>query len=238
MNFLDLTFPGPASNLAQDDAMLDQCDAAGRDGEEVLRLWEPEDYFVVLGYANRADSEVDLAACAEKNIPVFRRCSGGGTVLLGPGCLNYSLCLRIDESETATVTGANRKVMERHRQLFQKALSREIRIQGHTDLTADDLKFSGNAQRRRRSFLLFHGTFLLGMNLAAMSGILKMPGQQPGYRRGRPHQDFLTNAEVPADEVRSLLQQHWQASTRLMNPPEVGNLVTTKYSRDDWNRKF
>lgn len=238
MNFLDLTFAGPASNLAMDEALLDQCEGAGREGEEVLRLWEPQDYFVVLGYANRAASEVDLGVCAEKNIRVFRRCSGGGTVLQGPGCLNYTLCLRIDEGETATVTGANRKVMERHRRLMQKALSREVRIQGHTDLTLGDLKFSGNAQRRRRSFLLFHGTFLLGMDLSLMAGILRMPSQAPDYRRGRLHRDFVANAALPANKVKSLLQQEWQASTPLVNPPVIEKLVMEKYARDDWNLKF
>src|SRR5690242_14068944 len=96
MKHLDLTLPSPAENLAADEALLDQCEA-GAEGE-ILRFWEPREAFVVLGYANRAALEVDLPACQAHQIGVFRRCSGGGTVLQGPGCLNYSVILRIPES--------------------------------------------------------------------------------------------------------------------------------------------
>ena len=44
-----------------------------------------------------------------------------------------------------------------------------IQVQGHTDLTVDGLKFSGNSQRRRRKFLLFHGTFLLKFDLTLVT---------------------------------------------------------------------
>lgn len=237
MKFLDLTLAGAASNLALDEALLDHCEAGGGGADEILRVWEPEDYFVVLGYANRLAAEVDLATCAEKKIPIFRRCSGGGTVLQGPGCLNYSLCLRIGDGDTGTVTGTNRLVMERHCRAFQSMLSGEVKVQGHTDLTRGDLKFSGNAQRRRRSFLIFHGTFLLRMDLSAITGVLKMPTQQPEYRRHRSHADFLTNLELPVARVKNLLRNEWQAGELLEAPPSVEALVGEKYSREEWNRK-
>ena len=95
MKLLDLTLPSPAENLACDEALLDACDENG--GEEILRFWEAREPFVVVGYANKVATEVNLDACAAKKLPVFRRCSGGGTVLQGPGCLNYALILRITD---------------------------------------------------------------------------------------------------------------------------------------------
>src|SRR3989442_6260317 len=94
VKYLDLTLPTHAENLACDEALLDWCDE--RDGPEVLRFWEPRQHFVVVGYGNRVEREVNVAACHELSIPVLRRCSGGGTVLQGPGCLDYSLILPID----------------------------------------------------------------------------------------------------------------------------------------------
>src|SRR5689334_4969218 len=91
MNWLDLTLSSPSLNLALDEALLDQCEEGSSD--EVLRFWEPREPFVVLGYSNKVLSEVNLSYCRENNIPVLRRTSGGGTVLQGPGCLNYSLVL-------------------------------------------------------------------------------------------------------------------------------------------------
>ena len=58
MNYLDLTLPTPAENLAADEALLDQCEAA-RAGA-VLRFWEPREHFVVVGYSNKVRTEVNL----------------------------------------------------------------------------------------------------------------------------------------------------------------------------------
>src|SRR4051794_13957499 len=91
MHLLDLTLPTAATNLALDEALLLEADA-GRGGE-VLRLWEWPTPAVVLGAGCRLAEDVDEAACARDGVPVLRRSSGGGTVLLGAGCLCYSLVL-------------------------------------------------------------------------------------------------------------------------------------------------
>ena len=90
VNLLDLTLSTPAENLAADEALLDEREATA--GEPVLRLWESPEHFVVVGYSNRVGTEVNEPACRARGIPILRRCSGGGTVLQGPGCLNYALC--------------------------------------------------------------------------------------------------------------------------------------------------
>src|ERR1700749_2064132 len=88
--------PEPAAQLAADEALLDWCEAGH--GGEVMTLWEPAATFVVVGYANKVAAEVNLAACAARAVPIFRRCTGGGTVVQMSGGLNYSLILRIDEN--------------------------------------------------------------------------------------------------------------------------------------------
>ena len=120
MHLLDSTFPLPEENLACDEALLD---AAEEDGAaEILRFWEPAKPFVVLGYSNKISTEVDTAACDSLRIPVFRRPSGGGTVLQGPGCLNYSLILEIKPGPLSTLTATNHFIMERNRDAVQRAL--------------------------------------------------------------------------------------------------------------------
>src|SRR5262245_61180745 len=86
MNLLDLTLPTPAENLACDEALLDAAEAG--ESDEVLRFWEPKQLFVVVGYANKVVTEVNVSACESCGVPILRRCSGGGTVLQGLGCLN------------------------------------------------------------------------------------------------------------------------------------------------------
>jgi lipoate---protein ligase len=247
MKHLDLTLPSPAENLACDEALLDMCDGNGR--EEILRFWEAREPFVVVGYANKIATEVNVAACAAKGIPIFRRCSGGGTVLQGRGCLNYALILRItDDGPCRTITSANEFNMERNRAaieaLFLKSeignRKSEISIRGHTDLALDGRKFSGNSQRRKKNFLLFHGTFLLNFDLALVGEFLRIPSLQPGYRVGRSHDDFLVNLNLPAHQVKAALRKAWSATEEFksFSNPEVQKLAAQKYSTDAWNLKL
>ena len=127
MKLLDLTLPSPVENLACDEALLDWCENGK--GEEVLRFWEPREHFVVVGYANKIANEVNVAACEKRDIPILRRCSGGGTVLQGPGCLNYALVLRItDDGPLRNISSANQFIMERNRAAIE-SLFRTFNLQ-------------------------------------------------------------------------------------------------------------
>ena len=238
MKYFDFTFPTPAENLAGDEALMDLCEN-GLEGE-ILRFWEPKAPFIVLGYANQAAREVNLEACKKEGIPVFRRCSGGGTVVQGPGCLNYSLILRMDDGPLRSITGTNKFIIERHGAALEPLLKAGVQIQGHTDLALENLKFSGNAQRRLRNRLIFHGTFLLNFDVSLVEKLLPMPSKQPCYRENRSHTDFLTNLKLPAADVKSALRRIWNAEQMLTNIPtdKIRELVSARYSRDKWNLKF
>jgi len=237
MKCLDLTLPAPSANLACDEALLDACEDSP--GAEMLRFWEPRQYFVVLGYGNRAELEVNLAACREGNIGVYRRCSGGGTVLQGPGCLNYSLILNIaGDPALRSIGSANRHIMERQRQALAGVLGREVSVAGITDLTLGGQKFCGNAQRRKRRALLFHGAFLLRFNIALMQEFLPMPSRHPDYRQGRPHGQFLTNLDVPAAVIKGALREAWLAGESCQVPPAIPPGLERKYAGEEWNMKF
>jgi lipoate---protein ligase len=240
MTLLDLTLPSPAENLALDEALLDAAEAG--DGGEVLRFWESPTPFVVVGYANKIASEVNIAACEARGIPILRRCSGGGTVVQGSGCLNYAVILRITETgPTRSISAANAFVMERTRTAIQSAIGNRqsaISIQGHTDLSLGDLKFSGNAQRRRKNFLLFHGTLLLDFDLPLISELLNMPSLQPDYRDGRAHEQFITNLNLPAETVKSVLTADWKAFADSALQPKLPASLVEKYNSSEWNLKF
>ncbi len=242
MKLLDLTLPSPAENLACDEALLDAAENGA--GGEMLRFWEPREHFVAVGYANKVATEVNVAACEARGIPVLRRCSGGGAVVQGPGCLNYTLVLRITADGPLHNIGiANQFVMRQNRAAIGSAIRNSqsaIAMRGHTDLAIGERKFSGNSQRRRKHFLLFHGTFLLNFDFALISELLPMPSKQPDYREHRAHTEFLTNLNVPANEVKVALQQAWKAEEPLKNPPleKITALAREKYATREWNFKF
>ena len=237
LKYLDLTLPTPAENLACDEALLDWCEADG--SAQVLRFWESPEYFVVVGYANKVDREVNVEACAANNVPVLRRCSGGGTVLQGPGCLNYSLVLGI-EGPLQSITEANCFIMKRNAGTLGALLKTPVDIQGFTDLAVRNLKFSGNSQRRKRHHLLFHGTFLLDFDVARVERFLAPPSKQPAYRNHRAHADFLAGVALPPNLIKRALQEAWDATEPWQNnlQPLIDRLVEGKYGRDEWNRKW
>jgi len=235
----DLTLSSPTENLACDEALLDLCE----DGlcNELLRFWEPSQYFVVLGYANQARTEVNLPFCKQHGIPVLRRCTGGGTVVQGPGCLNYSLILRSDDSGPFhSIPATNDFVLKRHMEALAATLRAPVSMQGQSDLTVGGLKFSGNAQRRKKHFLIFHGTFLLRLDLAMVEKILPLPSRQPTYRANRSHSDFLMNLHVQPDLLKRALLKAWAASEPLSEIPldRIARLAREKYELDEWNLKF
>ena len=239
MKLLDYTFDRPEYNLACDEALLDLCEET--ESDEVLRFWEPLKPFVVLGYSGKIRSEVNLEACRLKQIPVLRRASGGGTVLQGPGCLNFSLILNLKRSKhLKKITDANRFIMKAHQKALNPLLGRRVTLQGFTDLAFNRLKFSGNAQRRKRRFLLFHGTFLLHFNITPMERLLPIPARQPAYRKNRPHSSFLTNIPLTCQAVKTALKNAWDAREMLAEIPElrIEALARARYGTDEWNHKF
>jgi lipoate-protein ligase A len=235
----DLTLPSPEANLALDEALLDQCEE--QDSEEVLRFWIPQQYFVVLGYANKVSSEVNLDYCRQNSIPILRRPTGGGTVLQGPGCLNYALILRISlDGPTQSIPGTNNYVLHHMETSLSEHLRSSVKMQGQTDLAIEGRKICGNAQRRRKNFLIFHGSFLLDLDFGLVERVLPFPSKQPDYRANRSHSEFLTNLLVKPELVMRALSQAWKTSAPLTDIPlgRVAPLVREKYSQDSWNFKF
>jgi lipoate-protein ligase A len=208
------------------------------EGEDILRVWESPSHGVVVGMANVVESEVDVAACREAGVPILRRVSGGGTVLQGPGCLNYSVILGIEPGGPLdSVTDANNFVMKRIRDALNPIVEGGVVIAGHTDLAIDGRKFSGNAQKRKRRALLFHGTLLLDFDLGRIGRLLRAPSKQPDYRADRDHGAFVRNVGLSKDTVIQALRKEWGGVEEERGFPqeEVARLVEEKYSKEEWN---
>jgi len=225
--------------LACDDLLLDACDADP--AKEVLRIWQPETYFVVAGYTNRIMQEVHVDTCVERGIPLYRRTSGGGTVVQGPGCLNYSLVLRMERhADLATVTSTNAHVLKHMAEVLTGLLGTSVEHRGHTDLVWNNRKFSGNAQRRKERALLFHGTFLLSFDLSMIEVLLPHPSAEPDYRTGRSHTDFLTNLPLRATELTRALRDAWHAHEAYgaFALEGVRALAESRYLNHEWTYRF
>jgi lipoate-protein ligase A len=237
MRVLDLTLPTPADNLALDEALL--LDAEAGVGVEILRLWEWPALAVILGAGCRLAEDVDEAACRTDGVPILRRASGGGTVLLGAGCLCYTLVLAYERSPALReIPTSYAYILARIADALASLVPGAAHV-GTSDLAAGGMKFSGNAQQRKRRHLLHHGTLLYGFDLELVGRYLHLPGRQPDYRRGRDHAAFLMNLPASVLEIKRRLREAWTVEEAPPDWPRelVGRLAREKYGTQAWTQR-
>ena len=114
-----------------------------------------------------------------------------------------------------------------------------LALQGSSDLTWADRKFSGNAQQRKRTHLLHHGTLLHAFDMTSIPRYLKPPPRQPEYRRQRGHADFLTNLPMASATIERVLREVWRADDVAASWPMelVKQMVEEKYLNEEWTRR-
>lgn len=224
-----------ATNLAIDESLL--LLAEETDAFECLRFWEWPQHAVVLGAGGSVEIDVHRQACEFENVPIKRRSSGGGTVLLGQGCLLFSLVLSHRRAtEIRDVNASYRWILSR----VCSALSDLglVTIAGTSDLAIDCVKFSGNAQQRKSRSILHHGTLLYDFDLSCVPRFLKPPERMPAYRAGREHREFVRNIPVSRESLIGRLTRAFEVP--LGNFPtgvieRAEQLRLEKYDLDEWN---
>ena len=205
---------GPHEDLALDELLFEAVEDERI--AESLRLWECHQVTVIMGRFGVVRSEVYEESCLRDHVPLVRRTSGGGSVVVGRGCLNYSLVLSLDRRpELQNVTRSYGIILGR----IASALDLPgLEVRGLGDLALNERKVSGSAQRRGRHALLHHGTMLYDFDLRLMECYLKKPARQPVYRRGRAHAEFAANLPLSGETIRARLARAWPLS-RTECPP-------------------
>jgi lipoate-protein ligase A len=169
--------------------------------------WEATRPVVIVGRSNHTADDVILDACAADGVPVLRRFSGGGTVILGPGCLNYAVAMPLVSQPRLGEVLASFQLVLGH---IAAALGIPgLTIEGRTDLALAGKKVSGNAQRRGRRALLQHGTLLYNFDPALATRYLKEPARQPAYRAERAHPAFMGNLPLDRERLEACLATAW-----------------------------
>jgi lipoate---protein ligase len=233
---LDLTLPSIEANLALDEALL--LAAEERGSGPVLRTWEFPRLAVVMGASCRLHDDIDVGRCQSDNIPIARRSSGGGTVLVGPGALNVTIVLPADAAPgLAAVDTTQAFVLGRIAEGL-RAAGCAVEVRGSGDLTLGDRKFAGSAQRRLRRHFLVHASLLYDFPLAAISTYTRVPKRQPAYRAGRSHQHFLTNLPLPRPRLLDAVCSVWLPPDPAA-PPDVpadlvDDLIRSKFADPGW----
>ncbi len=221
----DISFADPSENILYEDVLLSLAEQ-GKMGN-TLRLWESPVYCVVLGRTGNLQEDVRLEALRAFGAPVLRRSSGGGTVLQGVGCLNFSFILSKETyPQLADLRRSYHFILEGVLTLLKDlGVAGVFRPISDLALENGEKKFSGNAQRRGRNFILHHGTILYDFDLELVSRYLAMPVDIPEYRKNRRHADFIANIGISKkDLLAKFKSQYCLSSTELSLKPTLGEI--------------
>ena len=252
-DWLDIVLPTVEGNLALDEALLEAAHA-GLLARPVVRVWMATAPAVVLGSSSRIDEEVDRAACGRSGVAIVRRPSGGLSVVLGPGCLMWSVIAPRDGSDEAAGLAIDRihAAMLEPLAAALRTAGRPVVRQGTSDLAlaagghpdaageTPPRKVSGNALRVRRRGVLYHGTLLDEFDLDLVGRVLRHPPREPGYRAGRPHGAFLANLGLGRPRIEEAVRAAFGAVAAAADWPQdrVAALVRDRYADSAWTERL
>ncbi len=137
---------------------------------------------IVMGISGKVEEHIDFQ---HLSVPIVRRFSGGGTVLVDRDtCFISVICNHKD----VPIAPFPKPILNWKGALY-KSDHLPITIR-ENDFALGEKKFGGNAQYLTKSRWLHH-TSLLWDYCPQKMEVLKIPPKMPAYRKQRDHKDFL-----------------------------------------------
>ncbi len=176
----------------------------------ILNVGSPK--AIVMGISSAPDEMLDVELVRRDKIPVIRRFSGGGTVIVDEETLFTSF---IFEKTAHPFPAYPEPILRWSEELFKEALGLSTFALKENDFVLGNRKCGGNAQYLRRDRWLHHTTFLYDYTRDNMQYLLN-PERAPKYRNGRDHSDFLTK-----------LAPHVSSKREFFN--RIGDTLSSRY---------
>ncbi|KAG0556577.1 hypothetical protein KC19_11G064300 [Ceratodon purpureus] len=156
---------------------------------------------IVMGISGKPEQLLDVKAVIRDDVPVIRRFSGGGTVIVDESTVFVTLICRGDAVPVPKLYP--RPIMDWTEELYVPAFRSVpgFQLREH-DYVFNDKKFGGNAQSITKGRFLHHTSFLWDYQDARMA-YLSHPDRAPAYRLARKHSDFICRLKdhLPSREV-------------------------------------
>jgi lipoate-protein ligase A len=154
-------------------------------------VWVPEQLMVVIGKGSDPESELNVQAIRQDEVPVVRRGTGGCAVVLSPEMLVASFVLHTEEQ----VKSSN--YFRHFNGIIIQALIGSgvggLMHKGISDIALNDRKVGGTALYRNRTLVFYHAILNLSADTSLLEKYLAYPPRTPDYRNGRSHREFVTS---------------------------------------------
>jgi len=176
--FLPLEVKNGFWNMALDESILKM--AIEKKSPNTLRFYKWKPSTASIGRNQSLSNEINVPFTKEKGFKIVRRITGGGAVFHDEYReITYSIVCPIKFLENLDAN----KVIEQFEIITQGiimgltifGLKTEKDIIHCPAILLDGKKFSGNAQVRKKGYLLQHGTILLDLDPELMYSVLKAP---------------------------------------------------------------
>lgn len=157
-------------------------------------VWQPAETVIVLGQSNQAETAVHTGLAERDGVPVYKRQTGGQTVILTPKTLVISVRLIAERLDNPQV------YFKRINHLIMEALSHlgiaDLSEKGISDIAIGDKKILGSSIYRKRNMVFYHAVLNIAESPLFIGRYLKHPIREPDYRSGRKHEDFVTSVHL------------------------------------------
>ncbi|NGX59755.1 MAG: hypothetical protein KR126chlam3_00912, partial [Chlamydiae bacterium] len=153
---------------------------------------------IVLGISGKPRELIQLEKFSQNPIPVIRRFSGGGTVVVDEETLFISFLFQKDAHDFVPYP---EPILRWSAEIYKEAFGLAGFSLQENDYAIGEKKVGGNAQYLRKMRWLHHTTFLWDYKKENMD-LLLHPQKTPKYRKERSHEDFLTclSIHLPSKE--------------------------------------
>jgi len=146
---------------------------------------------IVLGLSGKTAELVDIEKSRAAGVPLCRRFTGGGTVVVDKSTIFVTFLTAADA--LPDIAPFPEPVLRWTSDIYADAFER-CGVRGFAthanDYCVDDRKFGGNAQSISGKRWLHHTSLLWEYERERMS-LLRMPAKRPEYRASRPHEEFI-----------------------------------------------
>ena len=171
------------------DAQLLQADSS-----DDFIIWRPDHTAIVLGASNNPLDSIIIAAVKNDNIPIYKRPSGGETVIITPNTLVISAVLA--PVQLKDVKKRFRAFNEQVLAALESIGIRNVAHRGISDLAIGEQKILGSAVYHSRDRLFYHSVLNIGETTQTIAKYIKHPYREPDYRNGRKHSEFVTSLQT------------------------------------------
>ena len=142
---------------------------------------------IVMGISGKIQELIHREKYHLSPLPVIRRFSGGGTVIVDQNTLFVTLICQADQVPAPPFP---RSLMQWSAELYRPLFSSQPFDLKENDYTLGERKWGGNAQSIIKGRWLHHSSLLWDYDPSHMD-YLMIPPKIPSYRQGRSHADFL-----------------------------------------------